>query len=70
VKPVVYVLSCADGTLYTGTVALNGPLREDNAAKASKYTRGQLPVELVGSFEVGGSARSASARGTIQNAFA
>lgn len=53
-KPVVYVLRCADGSLYTGwTVDLERRLREHNAAKASKYTRGRLPVELVGLFEVG-----------------
>jgi len=50
-RPVVYVLACADGSLYTGwTVDLAARLRAHRAAKAAKYTRGRLPVELAGWF--------------------
>jgi putative endonuclease len=43
-----YVLRCADGTLYTGwTTDLERRLRTHQAGKASKYTRGRLPVTLV-----------------------
>lgn len=43
-----YLLKCADNTLYCGyTVDLDKRLAKHNAGKASKYTRGRLPVELV-----------------------
>ena len=43
-----YVLQCADGTLYTGiTNNLDKRLAAHNAGKASKYTRGRLPVVLL-----------------------
>jgi len=52
-QPVVYILRCADGSLYTGwTVDLERRLREHRAARASKYTRSRLPVELARSFNV------------------
>lgn len=52
-QPVVYVLRCADGSLYTGwTIDLERRLREHRAARASKYTRSRLPVELAGSVTV------------------
>lgn len=44
----VYILRCADGTLYTGcTNDLARRLRTHNAGKGAKYTRARLPVELV-----------------------
>ncbi|NLJ78379.1 MAG: GIY-YIG nuclease family protein [Tissierellia bacterium] len=44
----VYILECADRSLYTGwTVDLDNRLKAHNSGKASKYTRGRLPVELV-----------------------
>lgn len=44
----VYILRCSDGSLYTGyTVDLEKRLITHNKGKASKYTRGRLPVELV-----------------------
>ena len=46
----VYVLDCADGTLYTG-VAANLPrrLRQHNGELVGgpKYTRGRRPVKLL-----------------------
>lgn len=44
----VYMLRCADNTLYTGwTTDLQKRLALHNAGKASKCTRSRLPVELV-----------------------
>ena len=44
---VVYVLECADGTLYTGyTTDLERRVREHNAGEGAKYTRGRAPVEV------------------------
>ncbi len=49
----VYLLSCADGTLYCGvTTDLARRVAEHNAALpgiGSKYTRARLPVALVAS---------------------
>lgn len=43
-----YILSCADGTLYTGwTNDLDRRLAAHNAGKGGKYTRSRLPVTLV-----------------------
>ena len=46
----VYVLECADGTLYTGVAAnLSRRLRQHNGELAGgpKYTRGRRPVKLL-----------------------
>ena len=44
----VYLLRCADGTLYCGwTVDLEQRLAAHNAGRASRYTRARLPVELA-----------------------
>lgn len=48
----VYILECADKTLYTGwTIDLINRLKVHNEGKASKYTRARLPVKLVYSEE-------------------
>lgn len=43
----VYILECADGTLYTG-IARNAErrLHVHNSGKGAKYTRSRLPVHL------------------------
>jgi putative endonuclease len=47
--PAVYVLACSDGSLYTGaTVDLARRLGAHRRGTAAKYTRGRLPVALVG----------------------
>ena len=47
----VYVLRCADGSLYTGwTVDLERRLAAHDAGTASRYTRSRLPVELAASW--------------------
>lgn len=44
----VYILRCADGSLYTGwTVDVERRLRSHSAGRGSRYTRSRLPVELV-----------------------
>jgi putative endonuclease len=44
----VYILKCADGTLYTGiSTDLDARLLTHNAGKGAKYTRSRLPVRLV-----------------------
>jgi putative endonuclease len=44
----VYLLRCADGTLYTGvTTDPDRRLAEHNRGTASRYTRGRRPVEMV-----------------------
>ena len=43
----MYVLRCADGSLYTGwSSRLEQRLRRHRAGKASRYTASRLPVEL------------------------
>ncbi|MGV3488425.1 MAG: GIY-YIG nuclease family protein [Tuberibacillus sp.] len=48
-KPyVVYILECADGTLYTGsTNDMERRFKAHQSGKAAKYTRGRLPVKPV-----------------------
>jgi putative endonuclease len=44
----VYVVKCADGTLYTGiTTDLDRRVAQHNAGTASKYTRDRRPVTLA-----------------------
>ena len=46
--PVVYLLRCRDGSIYTGwTNDLCRRLRTHRAGKGGRYTRSRLPVELV-----------------------
>lgn len=44
----VYILRCADGTLYTGIAAdVERRVAVHNSGKGAKYTRGRLPVKEV-----------------------
>ena len=44
----VYVLRCADGSLYTGwSIDLERRLARHRAGRASAYTASRLPVELA-----------------------
>jgi len=44
----VYILRCADGSLYTGvTTDLERRLRQHNTGQGARYTRGRGPVQLV-----------------------
>ena len=45
---IVYLLRCADGTLYCGwTTDMEARLKAHNAGKGAKYTRSRRPVALV-----------------------
>lgn len=57
----VYILRCADGSLYTGiTNRLEARLTAHNEGRGAKYTRSRLPIELV--FEEARPDRSAALR--------
>lgn len=44
----MYVLTCADGTLYTGyTTDVEQRVCAHNAGKGAKYTRSRTPVQVV-----------------------
>lgn len=44
----VYLLRCADGTLYTGyAVDVAARVAKHNAGTGARYTRGRRPVELL-----------------------
>ncbi|MFB6142285.1 MAG: GIY-YIG nuclease family protein [Halorientalis sp.] len=44
----VYVIRCADDTLYTGyTTDVGRRVAEHDAGEGARYTRGRTPVELV-----------------------
>jgi putative endonuclease len=61
----VYILTCADGTLYSGyTTDPERRLREHNAGAASRYTRVRLPVRF--SFLERASSRSAALRRELE----
>ena len=51
--PSVYLLRCADDSLYCGWAAdLDARLAKHQAGTASRYTRTRLPVELAWSAPV------------------
>lgn len=51
----VYILRCADDSLYTGyTKDLNERVGKHQAGKAAKYTRSRLPVRLIYHEELSG----------------
>ena len=44
----VYILRCADGSLYTGiTLDVDRRCGQHNAGTASRYTRCRLPTQIV-----------------------
>ncbi|HZI90104.1 MAG TPA: GIY-YIG nuclease family protein [Thermoleophilaceae bacterium] len=55
----VYLLRCADGSLYCGwTDDLDQRVAKHQAGTASRYTRSRLPVELAWSAELAGRAEA------------
>ena len=51
----VYLLRCADGSLYCGwTYDLDQRVAKHQAGAGSRYTRSRLPVELAWSAELPG----------------
>ncbi len=60
----VYILRCADGTLYTGiTTDIAARLAKHNSGDGAKYTRSRRPVELVWSRAM--KSESAARRGEV-----
>jgi len=58
----VYVLECADGSLYTGTTNdVAARLAKHNSGKGAKYTRGRTPVVLKMSLEYENKSEAAKA---------
>jgi putative endonuclease len=46
--PYVYIVECADGSLYTGwTVDVEQRVKVHNAGRGARYTRMHRPVKLV-----------------------
>jgi putative endonuclease len=44
----VYIVRCADRTLYTGVARdLSSRIEAHNAGRGAKYTRARLPVKLI-----------------------
>ena len=63
----VYMLRCADATLYTGiTTRLERRIEVHNAGRGAKYTRSRLPVELVYEERVEGRAAALSREAQIK----
>ena len=65
----IYVLECADGTLYTGiTTDVERRVREHNGAESggAKYTRARRPVEVVASWECEDQSEAASAEAAFK----
>ena len=64
----VYILQCADRTLYTGiTTDLERRTREHNQGKAgAKYTKARRPVELIYSESAEGRSEASSREAQIK----
>jgi predicted GIY-YIG superfamily endonuclease len=57
----VYMLRCADGTLYSGsTTNVNARVRAHNSGRGARYTSGRKPVAVV--YEEACGSRSAALR--------
>ena len=57
----VYILRCADGTLYTGiTNDLSRRIAEHESGQGAKYTKGRGPFQLV--FEEGVQSRGLASK--------
>jgi putative endonuclease len=51
--PFLYILRCADGSLYTGIAKdVERRLAQHQAGRASRYTRSRLPVTLAWRCEI------------------
>ncbi|NLG85761.1 MAG: GIY-YIG nuclease family protein [Firmicutes bacterium] len=63
----VYILRCRDNTLYTGyTTDPQRRLREHQEGKGARYTRGRLPVELLGFLKFDSRSEALSAEAAIK----
>ncbi|MFA5249391.1 MAG: GIY-YIG nuclease family protein [Candidatus Paceibacterota bacterium] len=64
----LYILKCADGTLYTGiTVDLVRRVKEHNSSElGARYTRSRRPVKLVYSKEFSGRSEASKEEARIK----
>ena len=66
----MYVLECADGSLYTGyAVDVQARLAVHNAGKGAKYTRARLPVSLLAYAEFATKHDAMHAQNTSSSSF-
>lgn len=64
----VYMLSCGDGSLYTGsTNDLQKRLKNHEEGKASRYTRSHLPISLVYVEKCSGRSQALKREAEIKN---
>lgn len=63
----VYLLRCADGTLYTGyTTDLSRRVAQHNSGKGAKYTRTRRPVTAMAAWEFPSKGQALSAEYRIR----
>lgn len=63
----VYLIECADGSLYTGvSTDVERRFQEHLAGKGARYTRSHKPVRLVASRPVGSRSAALSAEVAIK----
>src|SRR4051794_4977439 len=63
----VYLLRCADGSLYCGwTVDLDARVAAHGAGRGARYTRSRGPVELVAAWETPDHTTARSLEGRIK----
>ena len=63
----VYLIECADGSLYTGiSTDVERRFQEHLAGKGARYTRSHKPVRLVASRPVGSRSEALSAEAAIK----
>lgn len=63
----IYILECADGTLYTGiTNDLSGRMLKHNEGTGAKYTRGRGPVRLLWWYTVEGRSTASKEEAAIK----
>ena len=64
----VYILQCADGSLYTGiTNDLDRRIAEHETGQGAKYTRGRGPFQLVYSEECEGRSQASKRETKIKS---
>jgi putative endonuclease len=63
----LYLLECADGSLYTGVTSDVGRrLAEHGSGKGARYTRSRLPLVLVASRPIGSRSQALRAEYAIK----
>jgi putative endonuclease len=63
----MYVLRCADGSLYTGyTIDVTRRLAQHQAGTASRYTRTRRPVAMAGWWQFEGRSEALSAEAAFK----